>query len=448
MERSRNFLLILLLLLFLIFDGFAVTWDTGYIESDVRHLYDTNVDLVIDVNSTGHILYFQRYNTDQNLSLVHAYRLGDEWNQEFVLSNHFSDAGQYAPKALIDIDANGVFYAAYSDSDDKIYYLYNAGSRWCSPYTIESTGTCLINDMHVDSNSLLHIVYIRIPDGKTANESELVLAVGKEYDFSKTAMRTDGKYQSSSLAIDTNDHDHIVYYDYNTVDTLRYIFYDHTSVDDHSIESVGGSISFNWGAASIGLDSNDVPNVSYYHISDSDLKYATKPQTEWITETVDINNISGEYSSLSVDDNGMPHIFYLERTGGTGKLKYAMCGQGGWSNEIVEVTGEFCKYISCGIDSSGNAQAVYNIPNDYEVKFCMPLLCGGFLHPYPNADIDRDCRVDMRDMAALASRWAQSPCGQPDYCGGADLDQKGSVDNNDLIIINENWLDCIMPGCE
>ncbi len=68
-------------------------------------------------------------------------------------------------------------------------------------------------------------------------------------------------------------------------------------------------------------------------------------------------------------------------------------------------------------------------------------VCGDPTHPYPQGDVNLDCRVDFQDFSVLSSQWLMIDCGT---CGGADLsdplDQSVAID--DLIVIVENWLNC------
>jgi hypothetical protein len=63
-------------------------------------------------------------------------------------------------------------------------------------------------------------------------------------------------------------------------------------------------------------------------------------------------------------------------------------------------------------------------------------------------DINRDCRVDFRDLSWLASDWMQD-CNDPNYLAdpnnncsyGTDIDNNGPVDANDLMLMSDYWLD-------
>jgi hypothetical protein len=58
----------------------------------------------------------------------------------------------------------------------------------------------------------------------------------------------------------------------------------------------------------------------------------------------------------------------------------------------------------------------------------------------PTRDWDGSGVVDLADYAVFASQWLAQDCGQPDWCGGADLDRDGSVGIVDLLMFSDFWL--------
>jgi len=60
------------------------------------------------------------------------------------------------------------------------------------------------------------------------------------------------------------------------------------------------------------------------------------------------------------------------------------------------------------------------------------------------ADLDDDCDVDFADFGIFAGHWLDTGCGEPDFCGGADLvtDQAdGIVNAFDLLEFARHWLE-------
>ncbi|MBE0537376.1 MAG: trypsin-like peptidase domain-containing protein [Phycisphaerae bacterium] len=61
-------------------------------------------------------------------------------------------------------------------------------------------------------------------------------------------------------------------------------------------------------------------------------------------------------------------------------------------------------------------------------------------------DLDRDCDVDMEDFAMLARRWLSADCSAAnDWCLGADLNRQGRVDERDVRLLIDNWLEKVNP---
>lgn len=60
--------------------------------------------------------------------------------------------------------------------------------------------------------------------------------------------------------------------------------------------------------------------------------------------------------------------------------------------------------------------------------------CGGF--GYLRGDFNRDCYVDFRDFALLAGLWMEQTS---DY--NYDLFEDGVLNNSDLMLFVESWLD-------
>jgi hypothetical protein len=75
---------------------------------------------------------------------------------------------------------------------------------------------------------------------------------------------------------------------------------------------------------SLALDGQGNPRISYYDVTNSDLKYAAKNGGTWTVETVDATGDVGGCTSLALDGQGNPRISYYDVT--NGDLKYADWG--------------------------------------------------------------------------------------------------------------------------
>ena len=59
----------------------------------------------------------------------------------------------------------------------------------------------------------------------------------------------------------------------------------------------------------------------------------------------------------------------------------------------------------------------------------------------PTRDFNKDTMVNFGDFAVLALYWQKTNCGAPGWCEGADLNTSGKVDNNDLALFVDYWLE-------
>jgi len=61
---------------------------------------------------------------------------------------------------------------------------------------------------------------------------------------------------------------------------------------------------------------------------------------------------------------------------------------------------------------------------------------------FAKTDLDGDCDFDFRDFSVFAQHWlTEEECTAPNWCGGADLTQNGTVNIFDLKEFSEHWLD-------
>ena len=96
---------------------------------------------------------------------------------------------------------------------------------------------------------------------------------------------------------------------------------------------------------SIAIDSYNKVHISYYDVSNRDLKYVTGyPSGPWDIQTVDSSVYVLLYfysivnTSIATDSNNKVHISYYDAT--NDDLKYATNALGSWVTQTVDSTGE------------------------------------------------------------------------------------------------------------
>jgi PKD repeat protein len=167
----------------------------------------------------------------------------------------------------------------------------------------------------------------------------------------------------TSLAVDSNDRDHIGYYDRTNGD-LKYATNVGGSWTNYTVDSTGDVGMF----PSIAVDSNDKIHISYLDWTNADLKYATNANDSWAYYTIDSTGNVGMYSSIAVDPNNKVHISYQDWTNNV--LKYATNEAGPWTTSIVDSSGDVGYYTSIAINSKNKAHISYGDETvDDELKY-------------------------------------------------------------------------------
>jgi hypothetical protein len=160
----------------------------------------------------------------------------------------------------------------------------------------------------------------------------------------------DGQNQSgkfNALAIDAQNHKHLVYANVNALTTgMRYAYWTGTTwnleIFDGPAQNDGGYVGY---AASLALDKAGNPHVTYMNYSSPTLKYAVRKDGRWEVESVE--RLAGvgypDRSGIFVSDAGEPYISYYNA--GQGSLKLAHREGRQWVTETVDNNG-------CGFTSS------------------------------------------------------------------------------------------------
>jgi hypothetical protein len=290
------------------------TWNIENV-ADTLVYYSGSTSLALDSQGRSHISYYDAAYGD----LKHAQWTESEWMVETI--DNENDVGKYSSLALDNNDRPHVSYSAHGD----LKYARWTGSEW-GVETIDNENYAGGHiSIALDGNDRPHVSYCNL-------FRHLMYAKRSENEW-ETKTVDDLAYYFTSIALDSNDRPHIGYIGdfYEPIHVnLKYAKW---TGDEWIIETIDNETSY-YLHPSIALDSGNRPHISYlakaslgyYH-----LKHAQSTRSGWRIETIDNAVFFGIPSeafdfggaSIALDSSDRLHISYCSYGATGGNLKYA-----------------------------------------------------------------------------------------------------------------------------
>jgi hypothetical protein len=267
--------------------------------------------LAVDSRGWAHIAY----NSPKIAGLHYAEWNGKQW-QMFLI-----DAVKTNHQTSIQLDSQGYprisyYREQYSDRRTArcLKYAYFDGKTWFVQTVDHRSGTGAWNSLALDLEDRPHISY-SIATGFLGfayldqSNWEHAMADVQDRKGKKSLHEVDS---DSSLAMGSDGEPRIAYINA----TERSIGYAWREGDVWHQETIGSLVSTGADADRIALklDRSGRPHVVFYDSGLGTLKYATRDKEQWRIETIDAGN-SGQYASLYLDENDQPYVSYYAAAG-------------------------------------------------------------------------------------------------------------------------------------
>ena len=240
------------------------------------------------------------------------------------------------------LDAGGRPHISYYSDGSGLKYAYFDGTGWFAETIDAGERVGISPSLKLDRSNLPHIVYddrsIGWPDGFL-----------KYARLDGNAWSTDiiDRGRRASLDLDINDQPHVSYYS-AVDDSLRYAYFSGTEWVIRIIEA--GNFRVGW-HSTLELDMNDHPHIVYGNDTIDALMYAYSENEVWKTTTIDQETFRSRRSYLNptlvFDSQGRPHVSYhasryLAHNRYRGEVKYAYFDGDAWLSSTVDTATGCC----------------------------------------------------------------------------------------------------------
>jgi hypothetical protein len=393
---------------------YSLSWDIEtVVDSESTGVLVGNSAIAIDPAGNPHIIYY--YNDNYGwLWVKYVYRTDDTWTEGYSDSFWYCPEDESPPSGYntdIEIDTDDNPHILYSEHllTAEVYYqyleyAYNDGSGWDS-YTVEvgrlvPNGydfTCVSN-LALDDSNKPHVAYTFYYEG--GNRYLVYSYQDAEWTKENIDVLPTGYYfRNKSIALDSSGRPHISYCvgQYPPTDyDLKYTYKDDSTWYFETIDTEGDYCGrFN----SIGIDTGDIPHVSYSAGSwIDDFGYATRVAGEWVLEITD----EGIYAGIPIvlDNNGYPHVAYISGD----QLKYARWEGDVWVIEVIEedIGQPFEEWYapSLFLDSGDNPHISYTDSSDLKYAYGFentPPSSFNLAQPPDGAEVPEPVTLDWED---------------------------------------------------
>jgi len=372
----------------------ATGWQTEKIDSTGRVGRFTSIE--IDSSDRPHIGYYDSTLDDLN----YAYFNGIQWQIETVDSQ--GNVGQYAELELNASENPHISY--FDDTNDELKYCYHDGNQWHNE-TVDSNGmTGKHNSLIFTSNDVPHISYhtstgldlkYAVLDNDAPTSSVDALTGYWKHDSINITMTASDNGESGVDSVELfyryREHEGLNWNGWNSsgVDNKgpwfwifnfsqegHYEFYSNATDRHGRVESSPGSADAKCGYrpnkwsilspdtpdnvgqySSLALDNNNLPHICYYDVTTDDLRYARFNGTQWLVGTADTPDDRGKFCSIAVGSDNKVHFAYYDDT--ENDLRYAKYYNGSWSRENIDSSDDVGKYTSIAVDSNNRPHISY-----------------------------------------------------------------------------------------
>ena len=311
-------------------------WEIQVVETDIAPGGFTS--LALDAAANAHISHYDLSNDE----LMYTYHSPSGWSTE-VVDNSSYDTGWYSS---IFVDADGLPHISYYDRGDRtVAYAVRTESGW-QIHDLGERGNW--TSLVLDDTGTPHVVF--------CGTSEIVYSFhdGSTWMFEEI----DASAYHASIALDHTGNPVISYEEFSSFEDrkeLRYAFKNQGIWEVEIVTSAGDVGTY----SALEIDAMDQLHVCYVNSINGHIRYALSSDRGWAIAEPDLKGVDLD---LAIDEDGYPHISYLDEDEET--VNYLYRNDQGWQVDIVEEDIGFNAFTSIALDSDNRPHLAYR---DYRV---------------------------------------------------------------------------------
>lgn len=294
--------------------------------------------LKIDASGNVHVVYSPNSNGSHPLKYAFRDHVRKRW---FVMT--VDNAASFCSLAL---DSKGRPHISYADpgtvSGTKLRYAYWDGESWrkqAVPLQSEVVGyyTSIALDQN-DRPSITFYEYRGAPSSEHKNRLRNALWNGRAWEI-RTIDGEFGSGKFNCIASDPSGHMHVAYANVGQPAGIRYAYWNGSTWSVNVLEQVQQTQNYVGHSACLTVDKDSNPHLTYMDATNRHLKYATRKDNRWMTQTVDAMAGQGypDRNSITLDAMGRPYLGYYDT--GRGVLKIAYTDGQRWLSTVVDGNG-------------------------------------------------------------------------------------------------------------
>jgi len=332
-------------------------------------------DIAVDSNDYLHVIWDDY--SPGNFEIF--YKKSTDGGATWITKRLTYNAG-YSSRASIAIDSNNHLHVVWEDSTffpNEILYKKSTdgGTTWTTKRLTFNSGYSSNPNIATDSNNHLHVVWQDDSPGNDEIYYKKSTDGGTSWSTKRLTFNS-GDSRNSSIAIDSSDNLHLVWYDYSPGNCEIY----YKKSTDNGASWTTKRLTFNWGSSyfpSIAVDSSDNLHVVWADISYANHEICYKKSTDsgatWTNRRLTYNFGYSSVPSIADDTNGNLYVVWPDDTPGNNEIycKWSMDGGVTWTSERLTYNSGDSENPAIAADSNNHIHILWedDSPSNFEIYY-------------------------------------------------------------------------------